>query len=78
MTKLVSRKTLHAYDKKCERLGKKAERYLSLSDKWRFDKANACPTEKCQERARRKSDMYEERARKYSYKQTECERFRPD
>lgn len=75
---MITRKALHAYDKKCERLGKQGRKFNELADKWNIDKFNDCKTNKCRTNTSTKGIMYEDKARKAFEKQSACERNRPD
>jgi len=75
---LVSRKQLAAHDRKCTRLGKRAEKASKQSDKFGFTVFNKCKTNKCRTKASRKKIDFNNKAIKLRAKQSDCERFRPD
>lgn len=75
---LASRKQLAAHDRRCNRLGKRAEKALKQADKFGITVFNKCKTNKCRTKASRKRIDFGNKAQKLFAKQSECERFRPD
>jgi len=74
---LVSRKQLAAHDRRCDRLGKRAEQARKQSIKF-GSKVFKCKTNKCRTKASRKRIDFGNKAQKLRSQQSDCQRLRPD